>query len=249
MTPNVKHQVSAASGAFSVDIYKHRDTAPSPGLTGDAYCTISGLAAGATTTCVQTVSYAAGGSYKMWAQVDTKQQENETNENNNTNYKYLTVQTPMPDLIVSGIATNPWSPLAGQNITVTATVKNQGTAASGAFSVDIYKHRDTAPSPGLTGDAYCTISGLAAGATTTCVQTVSYAAGGSYKMWAQVDTKQQENETNENNNTNYKYLTVQTPMPDLIVSGIATNPWSPLAGQNITVTATVKNQGTAASGA
>jgi subtilase family serine protease len=249
VTTTVKNKGAAEAGAFSVDIYKHRDTAPYPGLTGDAYCSIPGLAAGAKATCVLTVSYAAGGSYIMWAQVDTEQQMNESNENNNINDRYLTIQASLPDLVVSNITTKPWSPSSGQDITVTTTVKNQGTAAAGAFSVDLYKHRDTAPYPGLTGHAYCSIPGLAAGAKATCVLTVSYAAGSPYTMWAQVDTQQQVSEANENNNTRHKYLNVQASVPDLVVSNITTKPWSPSSGQDITVTTTVKNQGTAAAGA
>jgi subtilase family serine protease len=326
VTVTVKNQGGGAAGAFQVDIYKHQDTAPPPGLAGDEYCPISSLAAGATTTCVKTVSYAVAGTYKMWAQVDTDQQVSETSETNNTKYKSLTIQTPKPDLIVSSltapttagagqtitvsdttknqgagsavasttkfylstnstysaedtplepprsvpslapgasdpgstnvtipsnwptgksyiiakaddpstndetnennntrsklitigpdlivssIVTSPYSPLAGQNVTVTVTVKNQGGGAAGAFRVDIYKHQDTAPPPGLAGDEYCPISSLAAGATTTCVKPVSYATAGTYKMWAQVDTDQQVAETNETNNTKYKTVTVK----------------------------------------
>ena len=68
----------------------------------------------------------------MWAQVDTNQQVNETNENNNTRYKDLTIQASVPDLVVSNITTSPWSPSAGQDTTLTVKVKNQGTAAAGA---------------------------------------------------------------------------------------------------------------------
>jgi subtilase family serine protease len=140
------------------------------------------------------------------AKADDPSTNVETNENNNTRSRLITIG---PDLIVLSIVTNPASPLAGQNVTVTVTVKNQGGGAAGAFRVDIYKHRDTAPTVGLAGDEYCSITSLAAGATTTCVKTVSYAVAGTYKMWSQVDTFSAVAETNETNNTKYKTLIVK----------------------------------------
>ena len=115
---------------------------------GDTWCNITaGLAAGATTTCVQTVSYASAGTYKMWAQIDSENQVAESNENNNVlGPQTLTVVNP-PDLIVQSIATNPTSPVVGQNVSVTVTVKNQGTGNAGGFYVEFYKDRASAPVP------------------------------------------------------------------------------------------------------
>jgi hypothetical protein len=75
------------------------------------------------------------------------------------------------DLIVQSITTNPTTPFPNENVTVTVTVENQGVVAAVSFYLDIYKNRDTAPTVGVYGDTWCNITaGLAAGATTTCVQ-------------------------------------------------------------------------------
>lgn len=106
-----------------------------------------------------------------------------------------------PDLIVQSITTNPTAPAAGQNVSVTVTIKNQGAAdATNSFYVDFYKHRTSAPLPNTIGDFACNKTGLASGATDTCIGTVSYASAGTYSMWAQVDTNQQVTESNEGNN-------------------------------------------------
>jgi subtilase family serine protease len=242
VTATVKNQGTSAAGAFSVDIYKHRDAAPSPGLTGDAYCTISGLAAGATTTCVQTVNYAAGGSYKMWAQADTNQQENETNENNNTNYRYLTVQTPMPDLIVSALTT-PVTAGAGQTITVFETTKNQGAGAAEASTTKFYLSTNFSWGAEDTYIGQRAVPSLSAGASSgpvdTSVTIPLGATAGSYYIIAKTDADGDNTESNENNNTNNKLINIG---PDLVVSALAT-PSSAVRGSTITVTDSTKNQG------
>jgi subtilase family serine protease len=209
---------------------------------------VPSLTAGATSSGSIPVAIPLGtaaGTYYIIAKADGSGAIAETNEANNTRSILIRIG---PDLTVTSIITNPVTPLAGRNVTVTVTVKNQGGGAAGAFRVDIYKDQATTPPAGLAGDAYCSIAGLAAGATTTCVQTISYVASGSYKMWAQVDTDQQVLETSETNNTNYKSITVLTPMPDLIVSAL-TAPSTGGAGQAINVSDTTKNQGSGDTGA
>jgi subtilase family serine protease len=181
----------------------------------------------------------ASGTYYIIARADANGVVEEKNENNNNKSKSIKIG---PDLIVLSIVTNPYSPLAGQNVTVKVTVKNQGGGNAGAFLFDIYKHRDTAPGVYDYGDFTCWEPGLAAGATCPCVGTVSYSSAGTYKMWAQVDSGQQVAETNEANNTKYKSLTIQPPKPDLIVSSL-TAPATGGAGLLIYITETTKNQG------
>ena len=108
---------------------------------------------------------------------------------------------PSPDLVVQNITTNPVSPSPGQDVSVTVTFTNQGAGdAFFPFFVDLYKNRTVPPVPNEVGDDYCSILGMGAGFTETCVLTVSYDAAGVYEMWAQVDKDQYILEFNENNN-------------------------------------------------
>ncbi|MBI5741296.1 MAG: hypothetical protein HZA16_11340 [Nitrospirae bacterium] len=104
------------------------------------------------------------------------------------------------DLTVSGIAANPATPAPGQTVNVTVTVKNQGDTAAEGFNIDFFKNLASAPGPGQNGDFRCSRTGLAAGATTDCTGTISYASGGAYRMWAFVDPDQYVVESNESNN-------------------------------------------------
>ena len=112
----------------------------------------------------------------------------------------------VPDLIIQSISTNPVTPVYGQTIEVTVAVENQGNADAGSFYVDIYKDRMTAPATGEFGDQYCYISGLAAGAATTCISNISYVAAGMYSMWAQADTDLIVTESNEGNNVSGPHI-------------------------------------------
>jgi hypothetical protein len=149
--------------------------------------------------------------------------------------------TPLyPDLIVQSIVTNPVSPLAGQTVNVTVTVRNQGQAPAGHFYVDFYKHLASPPGPGQIGDFYCPYSGLEAGATTTCGGTVSYASPGSYSMWVQVDSDQEVVESNEGNNVfGPQTITVQAPTPTPVPpTATFTRTPTPTATRTATPTAT-----------
>ncbi len=160
-------------------------------------------------------------------------------------YATLSRVVSKPDLIVQGISTSPNTPYEGQNVSVTITVKNQGWAAAGAFSVDFYKNRTTGPAPYTSGDFACAKSGLAAGATDTCSGTVSYAAVGAYQMWAQVDTYQQVTESDEANNLfGPQSITVNyAPGADLVITAV-TGPTTAAPGSIITIGDTTWNQGT-----
>ncbi len=180
---------------------------------GDTYLgqrAVPSLGAAATSTGSTSVtipSTTAIATYYIIAKADADEVFTEVNNTNNKKNKSIKIG---PDLIVSSITINPTSPHAGQSITVTVKVKNTGGSAAGFFYIDIYKNRATAPPNPDTygGDTWCSITGLAAGATTTCSKTVSYTPAGAYKMWALADTFNQAAEANETNNTKSKSITV-----------------------------------------
>jgi hypothetical protein len=162
-------------------------------------CTIDGLAAGATTTCVGVATFYEIGTFDMWAFADYDLTVTESNEDNNELVETITI-VEGPDLIVQGISTDPVFPGPGETVNVTVTVRNQAAGdATNSFWIDFYKNL-AAPPGAVVGDIDCPIDSLAAGATTTCSGTVSYFAEGTYTMWAQVDTDQDVIESNEDNN-------------------------------------------------
>jgi len=164
-----------------------------------------------------------------------------------------------PDLVVTGITWTPTSPTVSDAVTFKATVKNQGTAATPAgtklgisFSVNgaQVNWSDT------------NTASLAAGASVTLTansgptgSAVWSGAQGSYTVLANVDDINRITESNEGNNTATATMTVAaapvvppppTGQPDLVVTDITWVPSAPETNSPVTFTATVKNQGTAA---
>ena len=152
----------------------------------------------------------------------------------------------LPDLIVTGLSFAPGSPKAGDTVTITATVKNQGAAAvpNGAAFTTAFSHG--APVVTTLG------AGLAPGAS-IAVATVWTAAAGTHAVRAEADSGGGEVvETLEDNNALTQTLAVRQALPDLRpfyrtwleVSGLSLSPSQPLAGEAVTVSCDIYNSGT-----
>ncbi|MBG0560308.1 discoidin domain-containing protein [Actinoplanes sp. NEAU-A11] len=148
---------------------------------------------------------------------------------------------PNPDLTVSAMSFTPASPVETDAITVSATVRNAGTAASPASNVNIYL--------GTTRAGTFAVPALAAGASTTVSGSIGARDAGSYALSAKVDEANTVIETNDANNsyTNPSSLVVaQVSSSDLVASVVNWSPGNPAAGNTVTFSVVLKNQGTAA---
>lgn len=158
-----------------------------------------------------------------------------------------------PDLVVTDISWSPSSPVAGSSVIFSATIKNQGTAATPngvvhgvAFQIDgggttLWSDDYTSSIP-AGGSVTVTVNGGTAGPAWTATQ-------GSHSILAWVDDiNRMPNEVNENNNQFTKALSIGSILgqPDLIVTDISCSPANPVEGDAVTFSATIKNQGTAA---
>jgi subtilase family serine protease len=149
-----------------------------------------------------------------------------------------------PDLVVLAV-TGPPSVLPGGAFSASLSVCNQGTAASGATSVQLRLSTDTVLNTAdyLAGTA--PVGALAAGQCASVLVTgTALPASGAYYLGAIVDPGNAVAELVETNNTLAGSLIGVGNKPDFIVSTV-TGPWSALAGGAITTAVTVCNQGTA----
>jgi hypothetical protein len=152
-----------------------------------------------------------------------------------------------PDLVVTGVSFSPGNAAAGQPVTFSATVQNQGTSATPAgtivgvrFDVDgaiaTWSDTDTqslAPGASVTLTANNGPSGHSTWSATS--------GGHTLQAWA--DDVNRIAESDENNNK----LTVPLSIGiDLLVTSVSLSPAHPTAGVPVTFSATVKNQGTLA---
>ncbi|MGC0334296.1 hypothetical protein RKD23_007286 [Streptomyces sp. SAI-170] len=159
-------------------------------------------------------------------------------------FQVVGVPAPNPDLVVTGLATSPAAPVESDDITVSATVRNDGPAAAPASTLAVRL--------GVTEVATAQVGALAAGAQTTVTASLGTRAAGSYELSAVADKANAVVEQNETNNT-YTRPTALVVKPvassDLVVGSVTTTPSSPSAGDAVTFRVPVRNQGTEASAA
>ncbi|QXE35410.1 discoidin domain-containing protein [Streptomyces sp. GMY02] len=151
---------------------------------------------------------------------------------------------PNPDLTVTGLSWTPAAPVESDTVTVNATVRNAGTAASGATTVNV--------SLGGTVAGSAAVGGLAAGASATVPVSVGKRPMGSYRVSALVDPTDTVVEQDNDNNSftaTPELVVAQSPGPDLQVLGVETNPQNPAVGAAVRFTVAVKNRGTTSSAA
>jgi len=178
---------------------------------------------------------ATTGSHTVSFVVDHDNMLVETNEDNNK----LTVTIPIipPDLLISDITWGPENPAIGETVTFTVTVKNQGGGKADNFYVAYYMD-DTL----LTLDHVVNmLSGVSENMTCTWTS-----QDGHHTFTAFVDSKNQVAENNENNNESS--VTIAPNMPDLVIGTITWSPANMPAGEEVTYSINIENQGTLKAG-
>ncbi|MGW0804896.1 discoidin domain-containing protein [Nonomuraea sp. NPDC002799] len=146
-----------------------------------------------------------------------------------------------PDLTVSGLTASPAAPVETDAVTLSATVRNAGTAGSAATSVTFYA--------GTTKVGAAGVGALAAGASAAVSANIGARDAGTYQLSAKVDEDNKVIEQNEANNTATGGLTVRpVDTADLIAAPVAWTPGNPAAGGTVTFSVAIRNQGTIASG-
>lgn len=150
---------------------------------------------------------------------------------------------PNPDLTVTGTSFTPSSPVETDQITLNATVRNAGSATSGATDVTFFL--------GTTAVGTAPVGALAAGAQANVSTTIAARPEGSYQYTAKVDETNKVAEQDETNNARlHPDALVVTPVPSSdLVAVPSWSPSNPGNGQNTTFSVALKNQGTVASAA
>ncbi|GIG91564.1 discoidin domain-containing protein [Plantactinospora endophytica] len=156
-------------------------------------------------------------------------------------FQVFGVAAPNPDLTVTAATWSPAAPVETTAITVSATVQNAGTAASGATNVNFYL--------GTTLVGTAAVGGLAAGASSTVTANAGPRNAGTYQLTAKVDESNAVIEQSETNNsfTNPSSLTVAPVASSDLVAVPSWSPSTPANGQTVTFSVAIRNQGTIAS--
>ncbi|MEV7307647.1 CARDB domain-containing protein [Streptomyces microflavus] len=153
----------------------------------------------------------------------------------------LGTPAPNPDLTVSALSWSPSAPSETDAITVQGTVRNIGTAASAATTVNV--------SLGGVVVGSAPVGALAAGASAPVSVQVGKRPQGSYTVSALVDptdTIIESDNTNNSRTTASPLVVGQSPGPDLEVRSITSSPSNPAVGAAVSFTVAVHNRGTSA---
>lgn len=148
---------------------------------------------------------------------------------------------PNPDLTVTATSFTPASPVETDQITLSATVRNAGTAAGAATDVTFFL--------GTTAVGTAQIATLQAGAQANVSTTIAARPEGSYEYTAKVDETKKVAEQDETNNSRlHSGPLVVTPVPSSdLVAVPSWSPSNPGNGQTTTFSVAIKNQGSIAS--
>jgi PGF-pre-PGF domain-containing protein len=146
-----------------------------------------------------------------------------------------------PDLVIESISWEPEIPEPGETVTITATVKNQGTTKS--------EDADLAYNIDGIGIGEREIPELDPGSSSQISETWTPSTEGTVNLLVWADSKDDVYESDEWNNVKTESIEVKKETyPDLIIETISCEPTEPEIGQTAIITVTVKNQGNERSG-
>jgi subtilase family serine protease/pectate lyase len=183
----------------------------------------------------------AAGTYVVIAQADSGGQVGESNETDNITARAVSLE--LPDLVVSAL-TVPAATSPGTTISVSATTRNQSTAAAPTGSTTrFFLSPDALLDGGDLPLGNRTVGALAGGASsagTTPLAIPPETPGGAYHILAKADADAQLVELNPANNVTAR--PIQIGMPDLVVQSL-TAPGSGKPGGAVAISDVTRNAG------
>ena len=247
LNATVRNQGDGSSAATTLRYYRSTDATISGTDTQVDTDAVSALAASGTSAeSIGLTAPASAGRYYYGACVDDVTGESDTS-NNCSDAVTVTVGAPAPDLVVESPSVSDSSPAVGASFTFSATVRNRGTASSAATTLRYYlsTRPNTIEFGPLGTDA---VDALAASATSDeSIDLTGPTPAGTYYYSACVGDVTGESDIS-NNCSSTVAVTVSTA-PDLVVGSPSVSDSSPDAGASFTLSATVRNRGTASSAA
>ena len=186
----------------------------------------------------------AAGTHNLKIMLDASSSVKESNENNNSATRTLTVTAGLPDLAFNGMTLSKSSVTTSEAFTVSFTVKNNGKSASKATRTAIYD--------GNTKLQVIDMAALGAGKSATYSFNIpgGKLAAGTHNLKIMLDASSSVKESNENNNSATRTLTVTgaaAGLPDLAFNGMTLSKSSVTTSEAFTVSFIVKNNGKTAS--
>lgn len=228
-TANITNDGDADAGPFNVTFLVDADPI------GENK-TVGALDAGNHTLVTSDNWTSTAGDHDVSVVVDAHDDVSESNETNNQLNDTIGVAADETDLAVTELAADPSQPMEGDDVSLSATVENQGNVTSNESSLRFFVNGTA-----LGGDV--TVPALAPGENATVDSANWSAVEGDHTIRALADPDDNVTESNETNNDQRGKLTVAPDEADLLVDDITHDPAAPEPGDNTTFTATIANDG------
>ena len=245
LTTVVSNRGGAESAATTVRFYRSDDTTITTSDTEVGRESV-GTQAGhrGTSYSIDLTAPADAGDYYYGACVDAVPGESDTT-NNCSSVLFVTVDAP--DLVVNTPTVDGDNPNMGATFTMAATVTNQGSGESAATMLRYYSSTDATITTSDTALGTDAVGSLAAnGDSNQSIELTAPSDAGTYYYGACVDAVSDESDTT-NNCSSALVLTIGAP--DLVVSTPTVDSTNQTVGASFTLSATVRNQGSAESAA
>ena len=245
LSATVGNQGNAVAAGTTLRFYRSSDaTIDSNDLSVGSSQAVSSLAALASSTVSTTDAPAPAGTYYYGACVDAVSDESNASNNCSAGVPVTVRAAGAPDLAVT-VSASPSSITAGESVTLSATVGNQGNAVAAGTTVRFYRSSDaTIDTNDLPVGSSQAVSSLAASASSTVSTTDTPAPAGTYYYGACVDAVSDESNATNNCSPAMPVTVQPAGAPDLVVT-VSVNPVSITAGEAVSLSATVSNQGNA----
>ncbi|MCK5795632.1 MAG: hypothetical protein KAI47_00500 [Deltaproteobacteria bacterium] len=232
-------------GPFNLGIYYNKgNTAPDcKTLPNETYRFTTGLAAAETSAVTFTRTGITGGSYTVWARVDSKCEVAEYDETNNN--RKVTHIVGKADLSIAKFSALPFD----NQVNYSVTICNYGQSITKSFKLGLFYHKSSQPGCSAIPDQTSPVplnpfTGvlLASGQCTTRTFVAPAATTmGNYTAWILADSGCSVTEFNETNNTASSSYTVGPISPNLTVSSLSAS----VSGSDVTYSVTACNAGKA----
>jgi hypothetical protein len=177
---------------------------PGPNAAFQVVDDLGPLAPGEERAFIRPIVFPRPGPATMWVGLSVRWLDQDGNPDNNTAELQVNVLPgDLPDLYIAQVALNPSSPEVGQEVQVSVSLVNGGSANAGPFTVTWKSDPDTI------GCSW-PVDGLAAGHTTglTCIYAYTYPDSGQ-DTYTKADAYRQIIEADEDNNVRYLRVNVR----------------------------------------
>ena len=167
-------------------------------------------------------------------------------ETNNVSYVPITIGSPFIDLTITNASATPLSTTAGATVAVSCTINNAGTASSTVSTVGYYLSTNNSWDAADTYLNYSAGTTLAAGSNSYKSANITIPVSttpGTYYILYYADYSNGAVESTETNNVAYLQISVVASSSDLIIQNPSLSPSTVPAGDTVSVSCDIFNQG------